>query len=39
MAAKGPILLFIGREPNGNLAWKQVRRLCQPGRALRAPSL
>ena len=36
MAARGPILLFIGREPNGDLAWRQVRRLCQPGRALRA---
>ena len=35
MVARGPTLLFIGREPNGNLAWPQVRRLCQPGRALR----
>lgn len=35
MAARGPTLLFIGRQPNGNLAWPQVRRLCQPGRALR----
>ena len=35
MAARGPILLFIGREPNGDIAWRQVRRLCQPGRSLR----
>ena len=36
MTARGPILLFIGLEPNGDLAWREVRRLCQPGRALRA---
>jgi len=36
MAARGPILLFIGREPNGDLAWLKLRRLCQPDRVLRA---
>ena len=36
MAARGPILLFIGLEPNGDLAWRQVRRLCQPDSVLRA---
>ena len=35
MATKGPILLFIGREPNGDIAWRHVRRLCRPGRSLR----
>ena len=36
MSARGPILLFIGRESNGDVTWRQVRHLCQPGRALRA---
>ena len=36
MTARGPILLFIGLEPNGDLAWRQVRRLCQPDSVLRA---
>ena len=36
MAARGPILLFIGRESNGDATWRQVRHLCQPPRALRA---
>lgn len=36
MAARGPILLFIGRESNGDATWRQVRHLSQPGQALRA---
>ena len=36
MAARGPILLFIGRESNGDPTWRRVRHLCQPRRALRA---
>lgn len=36
MSAKGPILLFIGRESNGDVTWRQVRHICHPGRALRA---
>ena len=36
MAARGPILLFIGRESNGDATWRQVRHLCLPARALRA---
>ena len=36
MAARGPILLFIGRESNGDATWRKVRHFCQPGGALRA---
>ena len=36
MSARGPILLFIGRESNGDATWRQVRHLCEPGRALRS---
>ena len=36
MAARGPILLFIGRESNGDATWRKVCHFCQAGGALRA---